>query len=228
MNWRWIVAAALLLPFLIAFLFLQVITISFAKLGLSPSGALLVYLGSLLGGWFNIPVWRRPVARNVGTSVWPWAMASRRAWGGAPIPYRLFFYQPPVVQEQVIAINLGGAVIPLIMCAYLLPRVPLGSALLATAGVAALCYALARPAWPVGIVVPAFVPPVAAAVLAMIAAPSVAPPVAYISGTLGTLIGADLLHLRDLERFDVRLLSIGGAGVHDGIFYAGLIAALLS
>src|SRR5581483_4265323 len=128
MNWRWIVAAALLLPFLIAFLFLQVITISFAKLGLSPSGALLVYLGSLLGGWFNIPVWRRPVARNVGTSVWPWAMASRRAWGGAPIPYRLFFYQPPVVQEQVIAINLGGAVIPLIMCAYLLPRVPLGSA----------------------------------------------------------------------------------------------------
>ena len=72
------------------------------------------------------------------------------------------------------------------------------------------------------------VPPLAAALLALLLAPGNAPPVAYVAGTLGTLIGADLLHLPDLRRFDTQLLSIGGAGVHDGIFFAGLVAALLA
>jgi uncharacterized membrane protein len=31
-----------------------------------------------------------------------------------------------------------------------------------------------------------------------------------------------------VRRFDAQLVSIGGAGVHDGIFFAGLIAALLA
>ncbi len=96
------------------------------------------------------------------------------------------------------------------------------------AGVAAVCYAVARPAWPFGIVVPTFVPPLAAAGLALLLAPDAAPVVAYVAGTLGTLIGADLLHLPDLRRYDAQLLSIGGAGVHDAIFFAGLIAALLA
>jgi uncharacterized membrane protein len=63
---------------------------------------------------------------------------------------------------------------------------------------------------------------------AQVLAPGAAPVVAYIAGTLGTLVGADLLHLPDLERFEAQLLSIGGAGVHDGIFFAGVVAALLT
>jgi uncharacterized membrane protein len=80
----------------------------------------------------------------------------------------------------------------------------------------------------VGIVLPPFVSPLTAALLAEVIAPGAAPVVAYIAGTLGTLVGADLLHLPDLERFEAQLLSIGGAGVHDGIFFAGVVAALLT
>ena len=76
--------------------------------------------------------------------------------------------------------------------------------------------------------IPLFVPAIAAAMLALLLAPGAAPPVAYVAGTLGTLIGADLLHLSELRRVDARLLSIGGAGVHDGIFFAGLVAAFLA
>jgi uncharacterized membrane protein len=54
------------------------------------------------------------------------------------------------------------------------------------------------------------------------------PPVAFTSGVLGTLIGADLLHLTQIERMTSGVLSIGGAGVFDGIALCGLFALLLS
>jgi uncharacterized membrane protein len=221
------------LPFLFIFLFTQAVTISFSRLGLSPAGAVFLLLGSLVGGFINVPFWRRQIRRSWDPSwnaVWPWEVAGRGegAWGAVPFPGRLFYYQPPPVREQIIAINVGGALIPVAMSLYLLPHAPLVPVLTATAGVAAICYALARPAWPVGIVLPAFVPPLAAALLALVLAPGSAAPVAYVAGTLGTLVGADLLHLPDLERYDAHILSIGGAGVHDGIFFAGLVAVLLT
>jgi uncharacterized membrane protein len=52
--------------------------------------------------------------------------------------------------------------------------------------------------------------------------------VAYISGTLGVLIGADLLHLRHLAALRSPVVSIGGAGTFDGIFLTGIIAVLLA
>ncbi|MBW2109628.1 MAG: DUF1614 domain-containing protein, partial [Deltaproteobacteria bacterium] len=54
------------------------------------------------------------------------------------------------------------------------------------------------------------------------------PVVAYISGTLGTLIGADLLNLRKIYDLGAPVASIGGAGTFDGIFLNGLLAVLLS
>ena len=51
--------------------------------------------------------------------------------------------------------------------------------------------------------------------------------IAYISGTLGTLIGADLLNLRRLRNLGARMASIGGAGTFDGVFLSGIIAVLL-
>lgn len=234
LRYRFLIAAILFLPFLIAVLFTQAVTVSLAKLGISGSTAVLVLLGSLLGGFINVPVWRRQIYvpnRFPRGLLWPWELAGPRAgwaWTDLPLPHRFFFYQPPVVREQIIAVNLGGAVIPLLVSCYLLPRAPLVPVFLATAGVALVCYHFARPLWPVGIVLPAFIPPVTAALLAILLAPDMAPPVAYIAGTVGTLVGADLLHLPDLRRADAQLLSIGGAGVHDGIFLAGLVAALLA
>ena len=52
--------------------------------------------------------------------------------------------------------------------------------------------------------------------------------IAYVSGTLGTLIGADLLNLHHIAELGAPMASIGGAGTFDGIFLTGIIAALLA
>jgi uncharacterized membrane protein len=55
-----------------------------------------------------------------------------------------------------------------------------------------------------------------------------AAPLAYVSGSLGTLIGADLLNLPSLRSLGAPVASIGGAGTFDGIFLTGIIAVLLA
>ena len=52
--------------------------------------------------------------------------------------------------------------------------------------------------------------------------------IVYVSGTLGTLIGADLLNLHRMADLGAPMASIGGAGTFDGIFLTGIIAALLA
>jgi uncharacterized membrane protein len=51
---------------------------------------------------------------------------------------------------------------------------------------------------------------------------------AFISGTMGVLIGADLLHLDDIRKMGTPVASIGGAGSFDGIFISGIVAVLLA
>jgi uncharacterized membrane protein len=231
---RLVIAALVLLSLLWALWLTQVVQLSFHKLGLSPAAGLLVLLASLFGGVVNIPICRRRVVVHdfePWSLAFPWLLEPDEAvwpWGRPWFPWRLLFYRPPQVREQIIYLNLGGAVIPLLVSLYLLPRAPLLPLLVATGGVAFVCYLAARPVRGAGIIMPAFIPPLTAAALALVLAPGAAPPVAYIAGTVGALIGADLLHLRDLELLDAQVLSIGGAGVHDGIFFAGVVAVLLS
>jgi uncharacterized membrane protein len=45
---------------------------------------------------------------------------------------------------------------------------------------------------------------------------------------MGTLIGGDLLHVRQVRRLATPVASIGGAGTFDGIFLTGIIAVLLA
>jgi uncharacterized membrane protein len=51
-------------------------------------------------------------------------------------------------------------------------------------------------------------------------------PLAYISGSLGTLIGGDVLNLNKIQGLGAPIASIGGAGTFDGIFIIGLLAVL--
>ena len=78
-----------------------------------------------------------------------------------------------------------------------------------------------------GVLLPAFIPPIFSALLALILAPKFAAPTAFISGVFGTLIGADLLNLRKARKYG-GFISIGGAGVFDGIFLVGIVSALLA
>ena len=205
------------LPMLFFLTYAQVAALSFARLGLSPFGAFVLFALSLLGSGVNIPVWRERVRVEP-----PPVM---------PLPFFFLFplVEPPRVAERVLAVNVGGAVIPALFSLYLLGRVPWVPAVAAVVLVAAVAKALARPVPGRGIVLPAFIPPLAAAVIALLVAPpGTRAPVAYIAGTLGTLIGADLLNLPALRRMGPGMLSIGGAGVFDGIFLVGVLAAFLA
>ena len=117
---------------------------------------------------------------------------------------------------------------PICVSAYLLTRVPsLWPVLVATALMAITTKLLARPVPGVGVVLPMFIPPVLAAAFALILAYQFAAPCAYIAGTLGTLLGADILNLHKFQRLR-GVASIGGAGVFDGIFLVGIVSVLLT
>jgi len=104
----------------------------------------------------------------------------------------------------------------------------LAAVLMATILMIIVCKFLARPVPGRGIALPAFIPPLFAVLFAFLLAPEFAAPTAFISGVLGTLIGADILNLRRIQKISPGYLSIGGAGVFDGIFLVGIISALLA
>lgn len=132
-------------------------------------------------------------------------------------------------RATVVAVNVGGALIPALLSLYLFLRMPTrGRMLIGTGVVALVVNQLARVVPGVGIVVPMLLPPLLAAAVALILAFRRAPPVAYVAGTMGTLIGADLLNLGRVAEMGAPMLSIGGAGTFDGVFLTGILAGLLA
>lgn len=93
--------------------------------------------------------------------------------------------------------------------------------------VAMATYLVAKPVNGVGIVTPIFLSPLAAALSAYLLGYNPPYIIAYVSGVLGTLIGADLLKIKVLPKLGAPVASIGGAGTFDGVFLSGIIAVLL-
>jgi uncharacterized membrane protein len=119
--------------------------------------------------------------------------------------------------------------IPGLMSLYLLARYRLWLlGLASTACVGAVCYSLADPVSGVGIALPVLVPALTTALVALLLSYRQAAPLAYISGSLGTLIGADLLNLDKVQGLGAPIASIGGAGTFDGIFLTGVLAVLIA
>jgi uncharacterized membrane protein len=71
-------------------------------------------------------------------------------------------------------------------------------------------------------------PPLAAFATVIFLSRHSAAPLAYVSGSLGTLVGADIANLDKLRGLGTPIVSIGGAGTFDGIFLAGVLAVLLA
>ena len=130
---------------------------------------------------------------------------------------------------SLIAMNIGGALVPLLASLYLFTRSRVrGRMLLATAIVAYIVHELAVVVPGVGVAVPMLIPPLAATGVALALAFREAPAVAYVAGSLGALIGADLLNLPRIVKIGAPVVSIGGAGTFDGVFLTGLIAGVLA
>ena len=216
LGWPFVFAFFLLLCVLAPVL-LAGVSFAFARVGIGPQTAFALLLASLLGSWVNIPVWRLPPVRLVGEQ-------EVSAFG---VRWRV-----PVVHERegtLVAINLGGAVIPIGMSSWILAHDSRWwAALAATAVVAAVTNRVARAVAGLGIAVPAFTPPLVAAAAGIAFAGSQAAPAAFVAGTLGTLLGADLLNLRKLSGLGTAVASIGGAGTFDGIFLAGVLGVILA
>ena len=215
--------AFVLMLVLLPLFFGELMATSLGKLHLSPGMALLVMAAIIIGGLINIPVKRVMRQRLVPTH--PLAIFGL---GG------LWPEMRRETRETIIAVNFGGCVIPTGIALYELfhivdAGVPALSAVL-VAGVVniAVCYFVARPVPGVGILMPGLLPAAVAATLALILAPGDAAPVAYVAGVAGPLIGADLLHLKEIEQSAVGVASIGGAGTFDGIVLSGIVAAYLA
>jgi uncharacterized membrane protein len=211
--------AILFAALLVGLLLLQISFLrrAYWALGLDPRMATLILFGSLFGSSVNLPLVRLPEERVVAREV--------VEIFGVP------FLAPVTVDWKgtILAINVGGAVIPILLSFYLLMRYDLwGSGALATAIVAYVVHRLATPIPGVGISVPTIAPPLLAAGVALALSRRFAAPLAYIGGSLGVLIGADLLNLGQLRSLGAPVASIGGAGTFDGIFLTGVIAVLLA
>jgi len=205
----------LFLPLLFFLAQAGILGIAFSKLGLSPFSGVAFFLACLIGSGINIPIRRRPVVMTPDDEM-------PALFGG------LFGFRVPQVSEHVLAVNLGGAVFPVLLCLYLLPQAPFVQTLIATVVVAIVARALSRPVAGAGIVVPAIIPPIVSALLAAILVRGNGAPTAYIAGVVGTLVGADLLNLHRIDRMGRGVMSIGGAGIFDGIFLVGVFAVLLA
>lgn len=203
---------ALLIPLLLLVLFYRLVSVSFVRLGIPPRLVAVLFVSILIGGLVNIPVWG----------------VSDATRGSLFTTGYFFFLQPPAVATTIVAVNVGGAIIPIIMSLWLMPRTPLFRTMLAITIVTVVAFSMTEVVPGKGIALNAFVPPGISAIVAMALAWKRAAPVAYISGVLGTLIGADLLHLPEAIRAGGTFLSIGGAGIFDGIFLIGIFAAFLS
>lgn len=207
----------LFLPFFFL-VFAGSVMIAFTRLGIPPVLAYSLFWLSLIGSGINIPIkeWISEVEE----------IREIRFFG---INYRIPYHG---MKKTVLAVNLGGAIIPIIIVVYELLRLSnnpqlIFNSMIAIMIVTIVCKIFARPIKGLGIAIPAFIPPLAAAITALTIGGENPVVVAYISGTMGALIGADILNLHKIKDLGAPIASIGGAGTFDGIFLSGIIAVLL-
>ncbi len=209
---------------ILSLFFLQAIGIAFLQLGIPLWLAFLIIPGSLLGSLVNIPLY------TIKSDPAPCIEESHvQYWG---VSYQIF--HPECPGETQISINLGGAIIPISVSGYLIIMNPgaLVQFAVAIAVVTLVVHKIARIEPNVGILTPGFLPALVA-VFITLAILMIAPglyngyAVAYVSGTLGTLIGADLLNLGKMSSLRTGKASIGGAGTWDGVFLTGILAVFL-
>jgi uncharacterized membrane protein len=215
------------LPFLLLlfFLFLLVIILieigileyAYQRIGIDRRYMFMLLFLSLMGSYINIPVAHLPPEELIQPRVVSF--------------FGIRYVVPLVINTPgtIIAVNLGGAVIPVILSVYLILKNKFYTkGLLAIGLMAALSYHLATPVPGVGIALPSFLPPLVTAGIALLLSKKHAPSLAYVAGSMGTLIGADLLNLGKIQGLGAPVASIGGAGTFDGIFLNAIVAVLLS
>jgi len=217
----------LTLPFLLVLLgglivlaflaLLRVLQFAYSQLGIAPRYFFTWLFLSLAGSYVNLPIMR---------------FAPEQMTRLEEIPFYGVPYVIPSVETwpgTILAINVGGAIIPVLLSLVLIVKNNLyRNAAWGVAVLSLACYLLAEPVPGLGIAIPVFYPPVIAAIVALLLSRRFAAPLAYVCGSLGTLIGADLMHLADFRGLGAPVVSIGGAGTFDAIFVSALLGVLIA
>jgi uncharacterized membrane protein len=199
--------------------FVNILLIAIVKLGISNHIALTIVLSMFLGSFINIPIYR--VSKN------------KKKSSSELFNFDLYFLKNISKKNNIIAVNVGGCVIPTLLVIYeiiylylFVQNVLLWLFLIIFINII-VCYYFAKLNPKIGIVLSPLIPAFIASCGAIIASKEWAPPIAFCAGVLGPLIGADLLHLKDVYKMDAPVASIGGAGTFDGIVLSALLAVLL-
>ncbi len=217
----------LLLPFFLLFIVLPFFTLLFVLttpkvfqivFGLNYLDAVTVFTLIILGSFINIPIYEKEGK----------VVVSRYYIFGS------IYYTIAERQRIVIAVNLGGCILPSILALKLLTELPIIPWLITFLVCSILIYFYAKPVPGLGIAVPMFIPPLLSACMSYLVVLAfklpiwLLPKMAFSAGVLSALFGADILHLRDIEKIGSGVVSIGGAGTFDGIFLTGVFAVLFS
>jgi len=209
---------SLLAIFFIGLLQVNLFQIAFVKLGLTPQESLLLLIGSLVGSGINLPFLqlRNP---EQGFPV-KWAI-QKVILGVAPAK---------LSDKIIIAVNVGGCLIPLSLSLYFISLQVIDpiKIIIGVSAITLLSYKSSELIPGFGVGMPLFLAPISAALLALVIDPEHAAQLAYLSGVLGVLLGADILRIKNITQLGTSIAVIGGAGTFDGIFLTGLIAALLA
>jgi uncharacterized membrane protein len=206
-----------LISFWIISVEIGILQFAYEKMGVNRRYVFGLLLLSLVGSYVNVPVAELPGEHLVQGQVVSF--------------FGMRHVIPMVVNEgrTIVAVNLGGAIIPTLLSLYLLVKNRLWAR--GMAGiiiVAVVVHSMAQPVRGLGIAMPMFVSPLVAAAVAVLLSRKSAPSLAYICGSLGTLIGADISNLDKIAGLGAPVASIGGAGTFDGIFLTGILAVLLA
>lgn len=216
----------LLLPFFLLLILLPLLFLIFIfatsqvfqlVFGLSYGEAIIVFLLIVLGSMMNIPVYEKE-----GDVV-----EKRYSFFG-------LMYSTRERNKITVAVNMGGCIIPLILASRLLIEFPVTLWVPVFAITSFIIYWYARPVQGVGIALPTFIPPITATLISYMALVLFGgtvqdlPKLAFSTGVISALFGADILHLKHLSKIGNGVMSIGGAGTFDGIFLTGVFAVFFS
>lgn len=211
----------IVLPLFVLFLVFTGTTVFRLAFGVDSDKAILLLCMIVVGSLINIPLFEMKGVEVI-----------RR--------YEIFgfIYTVRSKKKLIVAVNIGGCILPLILATKLLYEVidfvPIFILVTTFLFSSLIIFGLAKPVPGVGIVVPMILPPFVATIGSYVAillaeAPiALLPKLSFSLGVLSALFGADILHLRDLEKIGYGVVSIGGAGTFDGIFLTGIFAVLFS
>jgi len=155
----------LLSLFLVIFIQLGILGIVLEKLGLSPNSAALLLGSTLFGSMINLPLFKITSDENESIN-------------NLKGPRLLFTSMQPFTGTTIIAVNVGGALIPIFFSLYLIFFHQLNPLqfIPAIMVVSYISYIFSRPIQGLGVGIPVFIAPVTAALVALIIAPAQSPP----------------------------------------------------